>query len=86
MDLDAEVDAVTRALTARHPVFATETVARLVRRMFARYEGARVTAFLPVLVQREVGARLRAIDDDFAPCDNSTAAALVLVASAPRRD
>lgn len=59
-----EVRRVTAVLAARHPLFAEATVERLVRRTFDEFAGARVTAFVPVLVQRIVGARLRDLDRD----------------------
>ena len=67
MDLEDEVTAVTLVLAQRHQAFAVETIARLVRRTFDAYTGATVTLYLPLLVQREVETRLRALDHDFTP-------------------
>lgn len=67
VNVDREVQEVVRALAVRHPVFAEETIRREVVRGFAGYREARVRAYLPLLVQRDVHARLRALDHDFLP-------------------
>ena len=54
-----ERSAVAEALIARHPLFARATVERWVADEAARYEGARIRTYVPLLVRRAVEATLR---------------------------
>jgi hypothetical protein len=65
MDLDQEQARIVAVLAQRHPVFAEQTIARLVARTFRQFRSATVTTFLPILVQLEVEAQLSALDRDF---------------------
>ncbi len=65
MDVQQETARITQALAARHPLFAPATVERLVTRVFAEFEGAAVTTYLPILVSRAADVRLRDLDHDY---------------------
>ena len=55
-------DVVTE-LCAEYPRFPRMTVERMVGRAAERYQDARVTAFVPVLVRRHVREQLRYVED-----------------------
>ena len=55
---------VVDALASRHPLFARQTIERLVTSVFDRYRHAKIQAFVPILVRREVETRLRYLDHD----------------------
>ena len=65
MEVEQEVRRLTASLVARHPLFPRQTVERLVGRTFDEFAGARVTTYLPILVERVVEARLRELDGDY---------------------
>lgn len=46
-------------LQDRFPRLPAEAIAEEARHAFEEYDGARVRAFLPILVEREAGERLR---------------------------
>ncbi len=69
MDVQQETARITQVLAARHPLFAPATVERLVTRVFAEFEGAAVTTYLPILVSRAADVRLRDLDHDAEPAD-----------------
>jgi hypothetical protein len=50
---------VVRSLTKRHPRVAESTIERWVTQVFDSYRSARVQAYVPLLAEREVEARLR---------------------------
>jgi hypothetical protein len=50
---------VVSALAAQYPIFAESTIQRWVAGESARYTGARIQTYVPVLVQRSVAATLR---------------------------
>jgi hypothetical protein len=50
---------VVDALLAKHPMFPKATIERLVNGEMDQYKTAKVHAFVPVLVQRAVSARLQ---------------------------
>lgn len=54
-----EQSAVVDALAVQHPLFARATVERWVAEEAARYEGAPIDMYVPLLVQRAVDAALR---------------------------
>jgi hypothetical protein len=66
MDVDQEIRRLSAALAGRHPLFAPQTVERLVTRLFEEYSDASVRTYLPVLVQRAADAQLRDLDRDYA--------------------
>jgi hypothetical protein len=66
---------VVAALTAKYPVFAESTIRRWVAGESARYAGAKIQTFVPVLVQRSVDATLR----ELARTEGTSADALSLV-------
>jgi hypothetical protein len=62
LDVTADRDRVipvVRSLTQRHPLVAESTIERWVRQVFESYRSARVQAYVPLLAEREVEARLR---------------------------
>ena len=65
MEVEQEVRRLTAALTDRHPLFPRQTVERLVVRTFEEFAQARVTTYLPILVERAAEARLRELDGDY---------------------
>ncbi|MBI4940159.1 MAG: hypothetical protein HY830_05380 [Actinobacteria bacterium] len=66
MDVDQEIRRLSATLAVRHPLFAPQTVERLVTRLFEEYADARVRTYLPVLVERAADAQLRDLDRDYA--------------------
>lgn len=64
MTTDQHRDAIVADLAEQHPLFAPVTLTRWVTEAFDRYAGARVQAYVPVLVRREVRARLRGLAGD----------------------
>ncbi|MEZ5193671.1 MAG: hypothetical protein R2734_15020 [Nocardioides sp.] len=48
-------------LQARFPAMSAEAIAEAVRSLYQQYDGAAVRTFLPILVEREAGDRLRAL-------------------------
>ena len=50
--------AIVRALAAKYPVFAVSTIERWVAGATHTYQSARITKYIPVLVQRSVDATL----------------------------
>lgn len=65
MEIEQEVRRLTASLVDRHPLFSRQTVERLVSRTFAEFDDARVTTYLPILVERAAEARLRELDGDY---------------------
>lgn len=61
MDRDAEIRAMVGDLAERYPL-PEATVDRLVRRLFAEFEGAPVQTYVPVLVRRAAENTLRDVD------------------------
>ncbi|MDP9825284.1 three-helix bundle dimerization domain-containing protein [Kineosporia succinea] len=59
---EPEVEAIVAELSVKYPLFATTTIQRWVRRESARYAGARITTFVPILVRRAVDRTLRDLD------------------------
>jgi hypothetical protein len=55
---------VVAVLATRHPMFARTTIERWVRECFESYRSAAVQTYVPVLVEREVDARLRGLEGD----------------------
>jgi hypothetical protein len=49
---------IVKALAAKYPVFAMATIERWVCATIETYASARITTFIPVLVQRSVDATL----------------------------
>jgi hypothetical protein len=50
--------AIVSALAAKYPVFAVSTIERWVAGVTSTFQSARITRYLPVLVQRTVDATL----------------------------
>jgi hypothetical protein len=58
--LDTELQRyIVRALAAKYPVFAVSTIERWVADTVESFGSARITKYLPILVQRSVDATLR---------------------------
>jgi len=55
---------VVDVLMRRHPLFARATIERLVGQAFDSYRSAPVQAYVPILAQREVDARLHDLEAD----------------------
>jgi transposase-like protein len=53
------VPGVVRSLTRRHPRVAESTIEHWVTQVFDSYRSAPVQAYVPLLAEREVEARLR---------------------------
>ena len=53
---------MVEALTQRHPLFARATIERWVGQAFDSYCSAPVQAYVSILAQREVDARLRDLE------------------------
>ena len=66
-------------------MFAAETIERLVVRTYHEYRHAKIQTYLSLLVEREVEARLTAIDYDY-PSPPPEAAAPAPEAAAPAGD
>jgi hypothetical protein len=65
---------VVRALAGQFPIFAESTIRRWVAGESARYTSAKITTYVPVLVQRSVAATLRELSRP----DGTSADALTL--------
>ena len=62
MSADADhtpIDAVLQRLTERYPTVSPERIAAIVDEELHRFDGARVTDFVPVLVEHEADEVLR---------------------------
>ena len=59
-DSKALVDVISH-LQVQFPRLPAEAIAEEARHAFQEYDGARVRAFLPILVEREAGERLRSL-------------------------
>ena len=66
-DVTIECRAIADELAPRHPHFALVTIERLVLRTFEEFSDAAIRAYLPILVRRQVEARLRYADPDEPP-------------------
>jgi hypothetical protein len=62
MDTETEIRHVVARVSARHPEVPQDRVEQLVREEFAAYADATVHSFVPVLAQRGVEQRLRAVE------------------------
>ena len=58
MDAETEARQLVAELGQRNPGADPALIDRLVRQRFAAYAGARIGAFIPVLVRREVRSEL----------------------------
>lgn len=65
---------IVSTLAERYPLFARSTIERWVDAEIDRYSPAAVRTYVPVLVQRGVEARLRALSDESQP---QSAAAMI---------
>ena len=67
MDTETEIRHVVTRVSARHPDIPEDRLEQLVREEFVKYADARVHAFVPVLVQREVEHHLRTLPRQVRP-------------------
>lgn len=68
------IDAVVRRLTERYPSVSPDRVAAVVDEELHRFDGAKVTDFIPVLVEHEAHEVLRREADPVALSEQSAAA------------
>jgi hypothetical protein len=55
---------VVEVLVQRHSLFARSTIDRWVREAFSAYGDAPIQGYVPILVQRQIEARLRSLETD----------------------
>jgi len=55
---------VVEVLVQRHSLFARSTIDRWVREAFSSYGDAPIQGYVPILVQRQIDARLRSLETD----------------------
>ena len=62
MDQTDQFSDLVDDLSARYPRFKPVTIRRLVARTAEQYRGARITAFVPILVGRQVRQQLQYVE------------------------